>query len=190
MGPDTFALQSDGRQVQRAARMTRAMHLQAAAALVLLCAAVGLERWGLQRELDQIQVLRNGLRLRANAAVSAWDSAQSAVNTVSEIVRLESTRSNWSGLLLDVAEQLPDSTRLLAFQGQQDTMTLELSAPDAVAALESLKEKPSFAQLQIVGSIQRREQENSNTTDHFVVAVPLHQVRSDRPTARLPGRSR
>ncbi|MGQ0813169.1 MAG: hypothetical protein ACT4O1_01735 [Gemmatimonadota bacterium] len=157
------------RRLERTRTRTRFM---LAASLLMLLGAAWIHGWGEARELAQLRHARAEIENDARAALALRDLQDASSRAALAVADLQQMRTRWSGVLDKIARHLPADAKLIALQGDRDSVTLEIVAADAVATIEALKETKVLAAVNLVGSIRRQQQADSTTRDHFVLSVP------------------
>lgn len=170
--PRSLDLKTSARLDAEARATRRATARTAAAGIVLIFAALGIEWIGLGRELAHVRTARARLAPAVAEVLEARSVAASAGALVEEVGRLEAGSPRWSDRLADLAEALPDHAHLRRLEAEPRAMLLDGIAENGGAALAALMASPVVAGLEPQGPIRRREN-GGEVVEEFTVLVEL-----------------
>src|SRR5690606_27761302 len=112
----------------RAARTRRSRRFAArvaAAGLLMVVGAAGIETWGIRRELHAVRERRAELSAAVSATAAARTVAFDLAERVTWAASAEEDAPRWSARIADIALQMPADAYLLAVRAEGDTMTIE-----------------------------------------------------------------
>jgi hypothetical protein len=181
---------SDGEWSRRSVAVRRGAGWLAAAAVLVVLLAGAVQWWGETRELAMLRGARAqhapqvaqalASRQRADSLESRYAILSQGALTPGGSSGLDPALGKtlgsslpWSGLLAEIAERLPRTAYLTAFQASGDSITLEGVAKDAGPVLEALRSAPHIAALRATAPIRREVRDSGRTVERFSLGARL-----------------
>lgn len=162
--------------VQRARRTRSVARSLVAVAAASLVASAGLELWGTQRELQQVESRRAAIRARVNGIMRVRDALDVVDRRTTTLVTLDRTAPQWSGTMATVASHLPLDAHLAAFRGRADSLVLEGTAERAAPVFEAIQRAPGVNGVRATAPIRQELDGEQRPVEHFAVALRLAQA--------------
>jgi hypothetical protein len=187
----------------RAARANRLARRLAAAAVVLLIGAAGVELRGAARALDTLRDRRAAIRADVAPLLAARDSLDRLEARAAAIDGLTGGSPRWTRVLFDVALLLPAESHMTRFVASGDTVEIEAAGARAGQALQALRDAGTLRDVRLLGVVDRELSEGATAVERFrigaryapPVAAPAAvagggAVHIPAAAARAPGGSR
>lgn len=175
--PDSLAAERRQRDRTNAKRM-------AAAAVLLVVAAAGVELWGERRELDTLRARRAEIRADVAPLLSARDSLDRLEQRISEIGALADAAPRWTHALFELAMLLPADAHITSLNASGDTLEVEAAGARAGAALQALRSAGSLRDVRLLGTVQRELEDGSTSVERFRLTARIAPAAS--PTLQAP----
>jgi hypothetical protein len=144
----------DARSSREQARKRLAAVLGGFAA-VLVIGGLGVQYWGMQRELASLQARRDSVRGAVGQVLDAQNRIGSLGAPIAGLDSLRAQSVKWSVVLSDVAQHLPAEAFVLGLRARDDSVNLQGKARDAGQAIEGLRLVPSLRDVRQAGQIRR-----------------------------------
>lgn len=145
----------------------------AAAAVVLLAATVGLEFWGLRRELQAVRAERAAIAAEVAPLLLLQDSVARLNARVQAVAEVANSTPSYTRALLDIALLLPRDAHVTALQATGDTLTIQAVGARAGDAIEALREASSLRDVRLRGIIERELEAGTTAIERFTVMARL-----------------
>jgi hypothetical protein len=145
--------------------------LAGAAAMVLLSAA--LELWGAHRELAALQAERRAMRPLVARAMELRETVDGVRARLQSLAAAEAGASRWTGIIANVAENLPSDAHLLSLRGAGDSLVLDGVAGRAAGTFESLRRAPGVAGVRAEAPIRQEAQDSAAPVERFSLGARL-----------------
>lgn len=159
------------REQRRRARVLTRSALAASA--VFLVAAAGLERVGLQRELDQVVTRRAELKGRVAETMTVRTAVEDLSGRLRALEVAERSSRSWSSMLGTVATALPKDAHLVGWHAGADSLRVEGRAVRATGVFESLQQAPGIGGVRAEAPIQQEVQDSGPPIERFLLGARL-----------------
>jgi hypothetical protein len=147
----------------------------AAAGVVLMVAAAGVELWGAQRQLDSVRAERAAIRPQVQPLLAVRDSLDELHALSRAVDDVTGSAPGWTAVLHDLALMLPSETHLTRLHATGDTVTIEAEGAGAGHALQSLRAAPSLRDARLVGVVDRELADGETAIERFRITARLAQ---------------
>jgi hypothetical protein len=164
-------LLTEERRAHRKQRGRRLAAAFSAAAVVCLLLAVGLDYWGLHRELGAVRARRTAIAPQLARTMRARDSLTAATGIVATLRSLDEGRPSWSAFFTDLADYLPREAHVVAFRAVGDSVALVGIASQAAIAFQGLERMPRLAAVRADGAIRQDVTPSGVVREHFGVSA-------------------
>jgi Tfp pilus assembly protein PilN len=173
IGTATLPLRSPGAQQMQSRRMRATTRWLAVAAGVALVAALGLERWRVQRQLTAVQRARADIAAPVRNAMSVRSEVESAADVASALAEREASASRVGGVLAAVALALPSGASLTAMHVAGDSVTVEGESSRSAAVYDALRAVPALEQVRLAAPLRQERQAGDVAVEHFAFSARL-----------------
>lgn len=162
----------------RRQRMWRQAAVMAAAALVLLAGAVGVEWRAIARAEATLAAARDSLRPSLDAVLARRDSSATLGQRVRAVEEFERGAPSWLELIASVDATLPPDASLLALRASSDTVLLIGQARRAAPILRAFSESSAFEGARTDAPIDQVVENGEVVAERFSILA--------RPRGRTP----
>lgn len=160
----------------RAARAARASSIArwlwgSAAALLLVSA--GLERWGVERELNAVAAERALLKPKLGSTLVGRSTVETAYRRLADLQSAERGSPQWSRVIATLAGELPEGAFMTTFRGRGDSLVVDGLAARAAGVFEVLERSKAFAGARSAAPVRREVQDGGDALEHYTIALRL-----------------
>lgn len=145
--------------------------LLATVAVVLIIAAWA-ELQGIDRELHIVQEARAGIATQVEAVLAQREQLATMDRGLALLSTLETSAPDWTTVLADVADRLPDDASITWMHGLADSLKFEGTARDASGVLESLRSSRVLSRVRADAPFERESTERGEV-ERFRLAAEI-----------------
>lgn len=176
MGAATLPLRSAHAQQTRVRQARATTRWLAVAAGVALIAALGLERWRIQRDLADVQRERGLIAASASKAIAERAAIEGTTEAVLELTEREGNASRVSSVIAAVAVAVPSGTTLTAIRVAGDSVTVEGESDNSAAVYEALRAVSALDQMKLAAPLRQERRGNDEATELFAFSARVRPL--------------
>jgi hypothetical protein len=166
-------LVSDDVRAARTARAASTARWLWGSAAALLIAAAGLERWGVERELQAVSTERASLKPKLGSTLVGRSTVETAYRRLADLQIAERSSPQWSRVIATLATDLPEGAFMTTFRGRGDSLVVDGLAERAAGVFESLERSKAFAGARSAAPVRREIQDGGEALEHYTIALRL-----------------
>lgn len=162
----------------RRARLWRATAGVAAAAVLLLVLAGGLQAAALRRELAAVRAERARLRPQVASVLATQELLGATARRFGELAAAPRRAARWSTVLETLSEYLPENAYLTSLTGHVDTLVVEGVTETSGDVFDALSEARTLANVRAVAPVRRDFRAADDAAEHFAIGARVVGVES------------
>lgn len=175
IGSATLPLRSPAAQQERTRRTRATTRWLALATAAALLAALGMERWRVQRDLRAIERARAEISAPVSTAIAARSGAETAADVAGALAEREANATRVSGVLAAVALALPAEASLTALRVAADSVTVEGESARSAAVYDALRAVPALEQVKLAAPLRQERQVGGVVVERFAFSARIRQ---------------
>lgn len=175
LGAATLPLRSAQAQQVRVRHARATTRWLAIAAGVALLAALGLERWRIQRDLAEVQRERALIAASADTAIAQRAAIEGSAEALRELAERETNASRVSRVIAAVAVAIPSGTTLTAIRVAGDSVTVEGESTRSAAVYEALRAVASLEQVKLSAPLRQERRGDEDAVELFSFSARVRQ---------------
>lgn len=168
------------------ARAQRAAWIVAAAAVVVLALAAGVELWGVHRQLDLVRAERERIRPQMASTLLGRTTVDATSRSLAALNAVDRDAPYWSTIITTLSQAITEDAYLTAIRARNDSLVVDGLAEHASRVFDALQRSNVVVDVKSAAPVRRELQDDGNALDHFTISArvpPTKPVSPTTPTA-------
>jgi hypothetical protein len=180
-------LVTDAMRATQLARIRAVTTRLGMAAGLLLVASLGIEWWGLKRELNSVRAERAALASQISSTLVGRTTVENAFRQLAALGIEERATPHWSGIIAGLSQRLPVEAYLTGFRGRGDSVSVDGLAEHAARVFDAIDKVPSLTEVRSAGPVRIETPEDGPPMERFAIAARVVAPVAAKPPVRPVG---
>ena len=141
----------------------------ATAALLVTTALIGL--WGVHHQLDLIRAERARIRPQMATTLVGRTTVDAAYQHLATLNTVERASPQWSAVIADLTESVPEDAHLLAIRARDDSLIIDGVADHAARVFDAVEKSNGLKDVRAASPVRRELQQEGGALEHFTIAA-------------------
>jgi hypothetical protein len=156
-------------------RARKATWMIAAATAALLLVTAGIELWGVHHQLDLIRAERTRIRPQIATTLIGRTTVDAAYQHLATLNTVERASPQWSAVIADLTESVPEDAHLLAIRAREDSLIIDGLADHAARVFDAVEKAPALIEVKAAAPVRRELQQEGGALEHFTIAARVRR---------------
>lgn len=152
-------------------RSRRATWMIVGATAALLLVAGLIELWGVHHQLDLIRAERTRIRPQIATTLVGRTTVDAAYQHLATLNGVERASPQWSAVIADLTESVPDDAFLLAVRAREDSLIIDGLADHAARVFDAVEKAGGLKDVRAAAPVRRELQQEGGALEHFTIAA-------------------
>jgi Tfp pilus assembly protein PilN len=116
------------------------------------------------------------------------NTVDAAYRHLATLTAIERTSPQWSGVIANLSESVPDDAYLSAIRGRGDSLLVDGLASHAARVFDAVEKTSGLVDVRAAAAVRRELQDDGKALEHFTIAARALPAQSSQVThpASLP----
>lgn len=167
------ALVTDAMRAAERSRIAAITTRVAIAAGLLVVASLGLEWWGLRRELNAVKAERAALAPQISSTLVGRTTVENAFRQLAALGIQDRAAPHWSDVIAGLSQRLPTDAFFTGFRGRGDSVSVDGLAEHAARAYDAIEKVPGLTGVRSAGPVRIETPDDGPPMERFAIAATL-----------------